>query len=223
MNRHTKVASIAFTGAATTLAVGVVTTQARAASSWHIKNAGVGYHGPVKGHNTAGTKALLKDTTTGVQLSCTTAKLNGSVPVSHVPAVASASVAKFTSATFSHCLLGGTIAFTGKITKTAELHAVSYNASTGVTKGFLGTKGVSTAISGTLTGVGNNCHATLIGSTVPGSGHNAGHSIVLNPTHVVTLKVKTAASCGLLHTNDKAWVSGKAIASTPAALTISKS
>jgi hypothetical protein len=222
VNRRRKVASIAFTGAAATLTAGMVTAHADAATvSWHIKNDGKPYHGPVKGHNKPGTKAEMKDTTTGVVLTCSTVTAAGSVPKSNVPATtASPAVAVIKTASFTHCLLGGTIAFTAKIAKLGDLRAQTYDATTGVTKGYLGTKG--TIISGVLTGVGNNCHATLTGSTLPGSAHNTTHSIVVNPLHAVTLHVKSARSCGLLHTGDKAWASGKAVASVPTALTISK-
>jgi hypothetical protein len=221
VDRHrNKVASIAFTGAAAAMTVGMVATQAQAASSWHIKNNGTGYTGPVKGKNNG--NLTLKDTTTGATLTCKVGTATGNVSKSKVPAVGSPKVASITGVAFSSCTIGGTIPFTAKTNKAMNLHAKTYNGSTGTTTGFLGTTGTASTISATITGKGNNCKATVVGSTLPGSFNNGSHNLIADKAHTATLKVKTATSCGLLHTGDKAYFSGKFVVTTPSKLTISK-
>lgn len=222
MDRRTnKVASIAFTGAAAAMTVGMVAAQAQAASSWHIKNNGTAFTGAVKGHQNG--NLTLKDHTTGATLTCTKATATGNVANANVPAVGSPTVASIAGVSFKSCTIGGTIPFTAKTNKAMNLHAKTYNASTGTTTGFLGTTGTASAISATITGVGNNCKATIVGSTLPGSYKNGSHNLIADAAKTVTLKVKTATSCGLLHANDTAYFSGKFVISTPSKLTIAKS
>jgi hypothetical protein len=217
--RTSKVASVAFTGAAAAMTVGMVAANAQAASSWHIKNNGNAYTGPVKGANNGPT--VLKDKKTGATLTCKHAHVTGSVPAANV-AGTSPTVAKIKTTTFSSCTAGGLFAFKAHLNHSTNLHAGTYAAS-GTTKGFLGTPGTTNAISATISGIGNNCHAVITGSKLPGSYKNGTHSLIADPALTATLKVKSAKSClGQLNKSDSAYFTGKFHISSPTALTISK-
>jgi hypothetical protein len=218
--RTSKVASVAFTGAAAAMTVGMVAANAQAASSWHIKNNGNAYTGPVKGKNNGA--ATLKDKKTGATLTCNLVHVTGSVPAANV-AGTSPTVAKIQTTTFSSCTAGGLFAFKAHLNHATNLHAQTYNATSGTTKGFLGTAGTTNAISATISGIGNNCHAVITGSKLPGSYKNGTHSLIADPALTATLKVKSAKSClGQLNTGDSAYFTGKFHITSPTALTISK-
>lgn len=210
MSNRKKVASVAFTGAAATLAVGFGTLPAHAASSWHIKNGGTGYTGHVEGKTT--TSGVLTSSH-GTSLVCLPGKAaaSASVSKSNVPGKP-ATIAKIKNAAFTSCSTGG-IRFNA--TATASLVASNYNAGTGVTTGKL------TNIHATLTGIGNNCKATITGTSLPGSYSNTNHNLTADPTGAMTLTVQSATGCGGLLAGAKANFEATYHISTPGALTIS--
>lgn len=210
-----KAVSIAFTGAAAALVAGLPAGQATAAGAIHIKNQGTGYAGAVKGKNNGA--VTLKFPATGATIPCNAA-WSASVPHSTVSGTSPVALV-FKTMDLSGCTIGGVIPLTGKNGKIVDYHVTGVITS-GVT-GYLGTKGASKAISLTLLGVGNNCRARITGSTIPASYLNPPHSLILDKARTTTLTVKSAASCGVLHTGSRAYMSGKVHISIPSDLTIS--
>jgi hypothetical protein len=209
MKRRNKIASIAFTGSAATLTLGMTATQAMAASSWHVN-----YHGATTIKNIGA--VTLKDHTTGATMTCGNVTGTDSVPSSH-PTGRSPVLEKILTLDFNSCTIGGTIPITVKLNKAINFHGVSYSGSTGTTRGYFGTKGHASAIGFTITGTGNACRATLVNSTIPASFDNSTHTFGVDLAQTATLKVKTATSCGLLHTGDTAFAEGKLVVSPPLA------
>jgi hypothetical protein len=201
-----KLASIAFTGAAATLAVGMTATQALAAGTWSIKNGTTLYKGAVKAANSGNTK--LVDTTHATSLTCKKAAASGTISKSKFTST-SPKILK-TTVTFSNCSFGG-LDFHAKATTT--LKAKSYTG--GVTTGQI----VSTTA--TITGSKNNsCVASVSqASALTATYTNTGHLLKITGT-TAGLKIKKATSCGTLQTGDKAYFNGTFKVSTPASLNI---
>jgi hypothetical protein len=209
-----KVASIAFAGAAATGALGMAAGPALAVSGvWHIKAAGAGYKGAVKGKNKGTTK--LVDTTHAVTLTCTAANVSGSVPHSTVTATGSSTkIGQLKAANFSHCSFLG-VTFKAKLNATANIWAKSYNATTKVAHGHI------KAINAELSGVGNSCKATVTGPLFDNY-KNASHEFVVDPTASATLTIHSpTAGCPIIKNGDKAYFQGTFPTSTPKSLTVS--
>jgi hypothetical protein len=207
-----KITSIAFTGAAATLAIGLGVPHAWAATTWHIKNGGTAYTGKVKGKNNGTTILHLN---TGASLKCTTASASGSVAKAS-PTGTSPTVATITKATFKTCTLLGAD-FKASLTGTTDVVAKTFKSAI--------TKGTLTDVKATITGASSGdstCKATVTGS-VSGSFHNTGHSLktaaASKPASKLT--ITSAKSCANIKTNDTAYFKATYDISTPTALTIS--
>jgi hypothetical protein len=208
-----KVASIAFTGAAATMAVGLAAGPALAATTWHVKNGTAGFTGTVKGKNTTGTTTL--KSSGGTVLTCAKSKAvaSGNVAKSTVSGSPAAVATLKTGTKFTSCTAPGGVVFSAKLSKSATLEAKSYKS--GVTTGTL--TGVHAVIKGSSL---NSCAATVSGS-LSGTYTNATHQLTADPKSKDTLKVLTAKGCGGLAAGKKAYFKGTYVISTPTALTIS--
>jgi hypothetical protein len=160
-----RIASIMLSGGGAALAVCLSATAASAAT-WSISPAG-----SFTGSLNSGTTTQLKDTTTGVVLTCTTATAKGNVPKagSGLPGkgIATVSAATFGSST-KKCTGPAGSTFTAVGTNLPwSLNAGSYNPNVdgGQTKGTLTASG--TGVGGKLTGtvLGVSCSATFGGTT----------------------------------------------------------
>jgi hypothetical protein len=167
--------SVALAGAAAVAIIGLGTTQALAASGWSVSPGG-----SITG--TAG-KTVLKDTSTGTVLTCSSAKATGTAKKGK--GLPGKGIASIKAATFTKCTGPLSLTFTVKSAHLPwSLNAVSYKSGT---------------TTGTLTGI----HATLSGSdckaTVDGTSATADNGQVpvtySNSTHVL----KVLASGGNLH------------------------
>lgn len=207
-----KVASVAFTGAATVATVGFGTQAANAASSaWHIN--------PGNSTNFTGVNVgnpILVDNTTGARLACYTAGAKGHLSGDGKTA-ASASLATISSATFgttsNACSLLG-IGFTAKLKKPTHLWGTGY--ANGVTTGHIG-GGAASDISASINGTSISCHATIVGSTLPGNYTNSNHRLNINPNSLATLTVKSVQGClGAMNPGDAAYFQATYTVSPPA-------
>jgi hypothetical protein len=209
-----KLTSIAFTGAAATLAVGMTATHALATGgTWSVKNGSTLYKGAVKGANKTGTVTKLVDTTPGhaVTLTCKKATASGNVSKSEYTS-ASPTIAKITKVTFTSCSFGG-----NDFHATAATNVVAKSYASGVTKGRLA--GTTATISGSKN---NSCHATVSqASSLPGSYHNASNLLAVDTTaHKAGLRIKSASSCGNLAAGNTAYFSGQFTITTPSNMII---
>lgn len=202
--KRSKVASVAFTGAAAAATVGFATQPAAAApaSTWHITPGG-SFTGTNVGN------PVLVDTTTGVSLTCTTAAAAGNLS-GNGKTGASVKLGAINTATFgtsaNPCSFLG-INFTATLNKATTLSGSHYAG--GVTNGHIGNK-TANNISATLTGLNVSCHAVIVGSTLPGSWVNASNALNINPGHAATLKVKSVTGClGAMHSGDNAFFAAK--------------
>lgn len=187
-----RIATILLTGSAATLAVCLSATAA-SAGTWSIHPAG-----PFTGTLNKGTTTMLKDTTSGVSLTCTTSTSKGKVP-SAGSGKSGTGIAKITSTTFGtsadKCTGPAGSTFTAVGTNTPwNLNAISYNASVdgGQTTGTITAPG--TGVGGKLTGtvLGVSCSATFGGTkSKPAVAHglydNGSHLLAV--TSVSNLKV----------------------------------
>lgn len=196
------------------MAVGMVTAQAQAVGSWHVKNNGTGYTGPIKGLLNG--TLTFKDVTRSVLVTCTAGTISGKIP--HSAAVGSSpSLATSTLVKLTACKISGTIPVTGSIVLGA-FHAVTYAA--GLTTGYFGTKGVHGTDKEHIKNT-SHCSESASASTVPATFTNANHNF--NITAMSKYKITNATSCGRLAKSDKTYLTGKAVITNPAALTMSKS
>jgi hypothetical protein len=212
MSTGRKVASIAFTGAAAAATVGYGLTPALAATTWHIKNGTVGYHGKVEGANKGTTK--LVDKTHAVTLTCKKASVSGSVPKSSVAATGSSTqLGTLKVANFASCSFLG-VTFTAKLNKAGKIFAHSY--ASGVTHGFI--REVSAELSGVnITG----CKAKVTGK-LPMIFRNDGHAFVVDSKGAADLKIASATTaCPEIAAGDKAYFKGTFPVKKPSALTVS--
>jgi hypothetical protein len=217
MSRRKKVASLAFTGAATVAAVGIQAVPALAvAGTWHIQAPkGKGYHGAFKGKATGAGTTLVDSKHPSLPLTCTSATASGSVPKSTV-------VGTTTTTTLGHIKVGNfihcsfdAITFKAHLTKTANLGGTTYTAKTGITHGKI------TAVTAALSGSGNSCKATITG-TVSGSYHNTTHQLIVGKNHKATLTIHNpTAGCLVLGNGDHAYFTATYNTSTPKSLFIS--
>jgi len=206
-----KVASIAFTGAAAVVAAGVAAGPAHAATTYHIKNNGAGYHGKIKGKNTTAGKLVSKS---GATLNCAAGKLtaSGSAPKSTVSGTGLVTVGTLTKITTKSCSIGG-IPFTATLNKAATVGISTANATSA--------KGKITGVSAKLVcGSASSGHAKITGS-LPGSYINASHKLVADKAKAYDLTVASATGCGTLKAGKTAYLSGTATISSPTKLTIS--
>jgi hypothetical protein len=216
MNSKTKkMASVAFTGVA---GAGMVAFGAAPAfatgTTFKVSNGTTPYHGHYSGTATSGT--TLVDTTHAATLTCTSAFASGSIPHSTGPN--SNAVGTVAAASFTHCSLLG-IAFNAKLKKATSLWVTGATTG-GVTPGYVGHRGNTTAISASLVGSGNNCHATITGSSVPGQFVNSLHELKLNAGKAATLTIHSPTNCPVIQNNDKAYFTANYKVTTPTALNI---
>jgi len=208
-----KVASVAFTGAAATATLGMAMGPAMAtnATTWHIKAAGKGYHGAVKGKNKGTTK--LVDTTHAVTLTCTAANVAGTVPKSNVTATGTSTrLGTLSAANFSHCSFLG-VTFKAKLNAHAGIWASKFAA--GVTHGHI------KSINAEISGVGNTCKAKVTG-TLPASFKNVSHAFIVDGGKAATLTIHSPTTgCPIIKNGDKAYFQGTFPVSVPKSLTIS--
>lgn len=202
--KRSKVASVAFTGAAAAATVGFATQPAAAApaSTWHITPGGAFTA------TNSGTPVLV-DTTTGASLTCTTAGAAGNLSGDGRTG-ASVQLGTINTATFgtsaNPCSLLG-INFTAKLNNATTLSGSSY--ANGVTKGHIG-NGTTSNINATVTGLNVSCHAVIVGSKLPGSFINSTNTLNINPGHAATLTVKSVSGClGAMNPGDKAYFAAK--------------
>lgn len=224
MSDSRKIASIAFAGAAATAATMMGAAPAFAAASWHVRNGGAGYTGPVKATNKFPTS--LKDTTTGTILECAKAVASGVVSKSHSPFFGPLGFLKKTTTKWSSCTGPVPLHFKAHLTTSVPVKASSYSATFGRTGGRLFKSTLRSQISGVISGTnGNTCHATISGTSVPLKYSNTPHSFNVNSDKIATLKLKTVTgNCfGQLNAGDHAYFTGLYHVSTPAALTITRS
>lgn len=209
MSTRRKVASIAFTGAAAAAATAIAAPAAFATGGKWVIAPSAGAYSAVNSGNTH----LGVSTGVGtVSLTCPTAAAAGNLLQSQPVGAPWAKVGSVSSATFgttaNPCALG-TIHFTAKLNKHLNLSLSGTAPSHGRLHG---------SISATLTGVGNSCNATIVGSksatapgtgTVPGSWNNTTHRLNINPGKAKTLVVKNATHCTGIAAGEKAFFSAK--------------
>lgn len=206
-----KTVSAVFTGAATAVAVtGLAPGQARAATSWHVKNSGIPYSGHFKATITGG----LTDMARNLKL-CSKAVASGTIP----PPPRSAEIAVISHLSFSGCTaLGET--FKVHATKNIPVIGTGYASLGGVTRGELG--GTAGAINISAKGVNNTCAATFSGASVPFSFMNTTHGGGIDPGKTATLKVTRVVNCPFA-AGDTAAFTGTYKVVSPKALTIALS
>jgi hypothetical protein len=215
--RTKKVASVAFTGTAAAALVGVNTGPALATGgTFKVSNGTTPYTGAYSGTFTSGMTFV--DTTHPFTLTCTSAWASGSIPHSAGTASKSAVGTVAAGATIIHCSLLGTT-FNAKLIKATKLWVTGATTG-GVTPGYVGSKGNTTAISLSWIGSGNNCHATITGSSVPGQFVNSLHELKLNAGKAATLTIHSPTNCPVIQNNDKAYFTANYKVTTPTALNI---
>lgn len=197
MSKRKKIASIAFTGAAAAAVVGMQVGTAAAATSWKINEPnGTAFTGT----NTA--PATLD--AGGINLVCPdgTAKAAGSTSGNGKTTVP-AQLATIKTATFgttaAPCSLLG-FGVTASLNKSIGLTGTAATTAAGVTAGKMGAGSVTkNAISATVKGVnGFNCTMVVSGTSIPGSFHNTGNALSVNPKSAATLKIKSVTGCSSL-------------------------
>jgi hypothetical protein len=193
-----RVSRILFVGgaAAAVIALGSATAFAATAKTWSISPKGA-----FTSSLNSGATTTLKDTTTGITLTCTKSSSNGSVPKAG-SGLPGKGLAKITTTTFgtsaSPCTgpAGSTFTAVG-LNFPWKLNGVSYKGSVdgGQTTGTITASGtgVGGKISGTVLGV--TCSATLGGTTTAkatahGLYDNGSHTLAI--TSVTNLKVLTS-------------------------------
>lgn len=198
-----KTVSAAFTGAVAAATVtGLGIGQAHAAGLWHVKNGGVGYHGPFKGTGTLS----ITDGTKGLTWHCPKAVASGSLPTSNITGSKIGTIGLGSPA----CSLLG-LKF--NVHATANIFASTY--ASGRVHGRLG------GLRGTIKGVSNPCQASFSGSEAF-SYRNASHRIMIDPGKVEGIKFTKATGCPVGVGDPGALAAGFTI-TTPGALTISQS
>lgn len=196
-----KTVSAVFAGAVAAAATtGWGIDQAHAAGTWHVKNAGTGYHGIFKG---AGTGSV-RDTTKNLTLRCSTA-LSGTIPSSNTSGPEIGTISRLG---FSNCAFLG---LNFKANATASMVGSSYAG--GVVHGRLG------RLRGTISGVGNTCRATFSGSESFSFG--TGH-LTIDARKIAKIHITTATGCPFA-TGDAGYLAGTYTITVPSALTISQS
>jgi hypothetical protein len=213
MRRNRKIASIAFTGVAAMGAVGLGAGPALAAGgTWTVNEPnGTAF----AGSNTTSAKLDAG----GVNLTCKpgTAIASGTVSgngKSGTPAsIAAVSHATFGTASEPCSVLG--FGVTATLNKATHVIATAATSTGGVTAGHLGN-----SISATITGAGTfACTMVVTGTSVPGSFHNTGNALDINPSSKPTLKIKSVTGCdGLFTAGESAYF--KANYTTSPALTV---
>lgn len=196
-----KTVSTVFTGAMTAAAVtGLTQGQAHAASLWHVKNGGVGYHGVFKA---AGTGSFA-DTTKGLTLSrCSAATASGSIPASTFPGPKIGTVALG----IKNCTLLG---LTLTVHATASMLASTY--ASGRVHGRLG------MLKGTISGVNSACRASFSGSE--SLTFSTGH-LAVDGRKIAGIHIAKATNCPF-GVGDKGYLAGAFTVTVPSALTISR-
>jgi hypothetical protein len=215
MTTRKKIASVAFTGAAATMAVGLGTLPAMAATTWHVKNGGTTYTGKtVKGKNTTGVTSL-KSSYDGTVLTCPKSDATISGSIKSTASGTGVKLGTLSKATFKSCTAPGGIKFTAALSTgdTPSLKVSTYAA--GVTKGTLA--GVKAKITGSSL---NSCTGKVSGN-LPGSFINSKHELVADTAGAYDLTIKSAADCGGLTANKKAYFKATYTITTPTELTIS--
>jgi hypothetical protein len=185
----------------------MLSASAASAATWSISPAG-----SFTGTLNTGTTTLLKDTSTGITLTCTKSTSTGSVPkAGHgLSGNGIASISKTTwGTTSSPCTGPASSTFTAVSTGTPwKLNAVSYKASVdgGQTTGTISASG--TGVGGKITGtvLGVACSSTFGGTTsapakANGLYDNGSHLLAI--TSVSNLKV-TASTCPDVNVGDGA-------------------
>jgi hypothetical protein len=186
-------------------AVVALSAGAAFAATWSISPAG-----NFIGSLNSGTTTSLKDTTSGVTLSCSKASSNGNVPKAG-SGLSGKGIAKITKVTFGTSTVkctgpaGSTFTAVG-LNLPWSLNAVSYNASVdgGQTTGTITAPG--TGVGGKITGtvLGVSCSATIGGTTAKpavASGLYDNKSRLLAITKVTNLKVLTS-NCPTVNVGD---------------------
>jgi hypothetical protein len=209
-----KIASIAFTGAAATIAVGTGAIPAHAATTWTVKNSGTKYTaGTVKGHNSTVAKLASAG---GTSLKCAKshAVASGTIKSTATGDPAALATLKKTVTKFTSCSIPGDggLLFNAVLSKSATFDVSTYD--DGVTKGKL------IDIVAKISGISNSCKAKISGS-LPGSYTNTTHKLVVDAAGTEDLTVGSAAHCGNLTAAKKAYFEATYLITTPADLTIS--
>jgi hypothetical protein len=192
-----KIASIAFTGAAAATMVGLNVAPAFATGgTWTVTP-----HGKFTSASNSKTKATLHAGTATLTCNSKTAFASGSlrskstVTPAHLGTI---SKATFGSTAATRCTLAGTLKFSAKLAKAAQLYGSTYTA--GVTKGQL------RSISATITGQsGFACAATVKGK-LPASFNNTTHLLTIDASKKSSLSITKVTGCaGQLKVGQKAY------------------
>jgi hypothetical protein len=171
-----RIGAALFAAGAAALAIGFGTSSsfAATATTWSVSPGG-----PISG--TAGT-TVLKDTTTGTTLTCTSSALTGSLKKGS--GLAGKGLGTVTSVAFNNCTVAGQTLSLSSGTVAWKLNAVSY--ASGVTHGTI--SGIHLAISSSV------CSAIIDGTGA--TAHNGKVKVTYtNSTH----KLKVLAGTGNLH------------------------
>lgn len=202
MRKH--LTKILLTGGAAAAAI-TLGASAAVAATWSISPAG-----SFTGNLNSGTTTVLKDTTSGTQLSCSKSTSKGKVPKAG-SGLSGKGLATITSTTFgtssTPCTGPAGSTFTAVGTNTPwKLNAISYKASVdkGQTTGTITASG--TGVGGKITGtvLGAKCSATLGGTkSKPAVAHglydNGSHTLAI--TSVTGLKV-LSSNCPTVNVGD---------------------
>jgi hypothetical protein len=185
-----RIGAALFAAGAAALAIGFGTSSsfAATATTWSVSPGG-----PISG--AAGT-TVLKDTTTGTTLTCTSSALTGSLKKGH--GLAGKGLGTVTSVAFNNCTVAGQTLSLSSGTVAWKLNAVSY--ASGVTHGTI--SGIHLTISSSV------CSATIDGTGA--TAHNGRVSITYsNSTHKLkilpkgNLHVYNVSGClSLINNND---------------------
>lgn len=213
MRKSSASALVVAAAAATTL---VISSPAFAAT-WTVSNGGT-----IKGSLSSGTSAVLTDTTTKQNVTCTAATAGGSI--ANGTGKAGAGIGSITSATFgtssSKCSGPLFSSFTSVIKpgSTWKLNAVSYNATTGVTSGTI--TGVDALVTGSS--ILGTCDSEVTGAvnTVTYTNSTGVLKVATDTTPGLTLSNVTGSGCaGLINNGDKATLSASFVISPKVKIT----
>lgn len=215
MSRTKKVASLAFTGAATAATFGLQPGPALAAAgTWHIQAPkGTPYHGAFKIKGNGAGLVMVDANHPSFPITCTSTTAVGSIPHSTVTGTTTTTaIGKIKTGTFNDCSFTG-VTYTATVT--ANLRATSYNSTTQIAKGKL------TNVDLDWMGSGNSCHVTMTG-TLSASYHNTKHDLVVDKAHKATLTMHSpTAGCLVFGNGDLAYFAGTYGVNTPKSLFVS--
>lgn len=216
MSTRRKVASLAFTGAATAAAFALRAGPALAVSgTWHIQAPkGMPYHGALRAKANGAGFVMVDESHPSFPITCTSAPAAGSIPHATVTGTtAITTIGEIKAANFNHCSFLGAVA---KGSLTADLALTSYHASTGIADGKVAHVAMVWA------GSGNSCHATMTGS-LSAYYNNTTHHLVLDKAHKATLTIHspTAGCFPPFGNGDKAYIAGTYNLTTPTSLFVS--